>query len=162
MEKQTTKKTLAVILGAGATKACDGPLTSEILLESFKRLGDHGNYHLDLLERFLHENFHLTMDAKSRKQNDYPTLPLLLSLIDLGIDKRQAFKPLTGATHWYPEAKRTDYVSLAKVRRALEYAISAVLQDMLAGTIPEHHQTLIDKVFGSEVQPAVISFNYDQ
>ena len=32
---------------------------------------------------------------------------------------------------------------------------------MLAGTIPEHHQTLIDKVFHIEMQPAVISFNYD-
>ena len=71
-------------------------MTNEILLEAFKRLGGHRNHHLDILESFLHENFHLATDAKSRKQNDYPTLPLLLSLIDLGIDKRQPFKPLTG------------------------------------------------------------------
>ena len=164
MAEQTN--TPVVILGAGATKACGGPLTNEILLEAFRRRGSFGGGsfgvdYINLLERFLQENFHLTTDAIARGQDDYPALPLLLSLIDLGIDKGQPFKPLTGATQWHPEAKRTDYVSLAKVRRALEYAISAVLEDMLAGVIPEHHQTLISKVFDGEMQPAVISFNYD-
>lgn len=88
-----------VILVAGATKSCGSRLTYEISPEVFKRRDSFENVPINLLERFLQENFHLATDAKAREQKDYPTLPLLLSLIDLGIEKRQPFRPLKGEEH---------------------------------------------------------------
>ena len=49
-----------VVFGAGATKACGGPLTNEILpdaLASRRHLARQD--HIDLLETFLVENFNL-------------------------------------------------------------------------------------------------------
>ncbi len=53
-----------VILGAGATKACKGPLTNEILPEVFLNKADFPNAaSLTQLEQFLQQNFHVATGA---------------------------------------------------------------------------------------------------
>ncbi len=110
-----------VIFGAGATKACGGPLTSEILPRAFERqTAIEREQFLPLVEAFLKQNFHLATDVALRKTEDYPPLPLLLSMLDIAIDRRQSL-----GRDW-PSGR------LEEVRNALEYIIFAVLTHELA------------------------------
>lgn len=156
-------KNPVVILGAGATKACGGPLTNEILSEVFKRRNElYGPSALKPLENFLIQNFHLPKLDTDRRWEDYPPLPLLLSLIDLGRDRNEPFKPMKGRNAWYPGTHSSGGRSLATARRSVEYAISALLENML-DTInkPLLHSEMVTKIFPSNMPPKVISFNYD-
>ena len=72
-----------VIFGAGATKACGGPLTNEILPNIFTHQDDiEREGFIELLNKFLNESFHVPSDVDLRQPDHYPGLPLLLSLID--------------------------------------------------------------------------------
>ena len=152
-----------VILGAGATKACGGPLTNEILSEVFTRRNDlYDPLALKPLEAFLIENFHLPKLDTDRRWEDYPPLPLLLSLIDLGRDRKEPFKPMKMHNAWYPESRSSTGNSLASARRSLEYAISALLENMLDKVNkPLLHSEMVTKIFPGNMPPKVISFNYD-
>jgi hypothetical protein len=103
-----------VILGAGATKACKGPLTNEILPEVFLNKADFPNAaSLTQLEQFLQQNFHVATGAPPQ---DYPGLPLLMSLIDTAIERRQAFHPA-----W-------DVDAVTQLRHATELVIFDLLE----------------------------------
>lgn len=152
-----------VILGAGATKACDGPLTNEILPQVFQmknealNKGDWTTFNkinregfLDTLDEFLVGNFHVPSLPASRQLDDYPALPLLLSLIDTAIDRQQSFGP-----NWNTQRLRD-------VRDSLEYAIFAILDYQLQRTTNDLHRRLVDMLYrDTKVIPTVISLNYD-
>src|SRR5262245_27067896 len=111
--------TTVVLFGAGATKACGGPLTNEILPQAFQpavRKAIEREYYVDLLDRFLVENFHVPQQPTARTDADYPALPLLLSLIDKAIDRGQPMGP-----NWSVDL-------LQQVRRALRYVVFALLE----------------------------------
>jgi hypothetical protein len=83
---QTKKRmpSTVVFLGAGATKACNGPLTSEILPNILKTknvpvpaAAPDPAGRLDPLEEFLTKQFHVTAASPDAH---YPSLPLLMSL----------------------------------------------------------------------------------
>src|SRR5687768_3694868 len=134
---QAVEKTV-VVFGAGATKACGGPMTNEILWLAYDpatRLKmEQDGYsdvirregYADLLDEFLVENFNVPRDPTQRKQESYPGLPLLLSLIDTAIDRKEPLGP-----RWVPE--RVDpndpsgRRSLIDLRQSLEYIIFALL-----------------------------------
>src|SRR5262249_9171181 len=100
-----------VIFGAGATKACGGPLTNEILPQSLEpaiRSQIEREEYIALFEPFLVENFHLPERRQDRVETDYPALPLLLSLVDKAIDRNQHM-----SQNWPPDRLRL-------VRRALQ------------------------------------------
>lgn len=138
-----------LVLGAGATRACDGPLTNDILgladpLDpNIEREG-----YLALVESFLQNVFHLPPRA-SRNKFSYPGLPLLMSLIDTAIDRGQ---PL-GAAY--------DVETLRRVRGAIEYAIFAVLEYKLRSANFQLHLQAIDRLFPAAIEPRLISLNYD-
>ena len=114
-----SERTVA-IFGAGATKSCGGPLTNEILPQAFAL--DEVLQREDFfptIEEFLVSNFHLPTDHGLRKPHHFPPLPLLISLIDVAIDRKQTF------------SKGWDTDRLVDVRRALEYVIFALLQHSL-------------------------------
>src|SRR5271169_1809636 len=78
------------VFGAGATKACGGPLTHEILPAAFEPPVADTLKHVNLsrlVERCLIDHFHIPENVADRVRNDYPPLPLLLSLLDLAIDR---------------------------------------------------------------------------
>jgi hypothetical protein len=146
-----------VIFGAGATKACGGPLTNEILPRAFKLRGDPNSKvgregFLRTLEEFLVDNFHLPHDVSARRVPHYPPLPLLLSLVDVAIDRKQSF-----SANW-----NTDKV--ARVRDALEYVIFAVLEHDLE-RIKQGNENIyrqfLQKLWDRGENIAVISLNYD-
>src|SRR5438034_10557162 len=121
-----------IVLGAGATKACAGPLTDEILREVFANRVDFPNTHkLDELEQFLAEHFHVSPGAP---KEDYPGLPLLMSLIDMAIDRRQAFHP----------AWNLDRVT--RLRHAMELAIFDLLEWRLMRAQTKNHYDLLQKL----------------
>lgn len=140
-----------VIFGAGATKACGGPLTNEILPNAFDAIDEiEREGFLNLLNDFLAQNFHVP-PLPEQQQSDYPALPLLLSLIDTAIDRKHSFGP------------KWDLDRLVKVRDALEYAIFAILEYQLGQTGARNHYLRLLRMLYADPnsEPKVISLNYD-
>jgi hypothetical protein len=138
-----------VIFGAGATKACGGPLTSEILPEVLARAEDleRGDY-LGRVERFLVDNFSLPPPAM-RQADHFPPLPLVLSLVDMAIDRGDSFGP-----NWEPG-------ELRRVRKGLEYAVFALLEDRLR-RIKQHYSRFLRALYAAGPESVtLISLNYD-
>ncbi|HEY0426315.1 MAG TPA: hypothetical protein VGC76_00785 [Pyrinomonadaceae bacterium] len=165
-----------VIFGAGATKACGGPLTNEILLQAYdpkvrQEIAKSGQQKLiqregyaDILEEFLVENFHLPKDSKKRKINDYPALPLLLSLIDTAIDRKQPMNQKWVSERLIDVDRASGYFrqSLVHVREALEYIIFAVLEYKLRSLENNYYLDLLNKLYKNiDEEPVIISLNYD-
>ncbi len=140
-----------VIFGAGATKACGGPLTGEILPYAIaaKRDIEREGY-VDLVERFLVENFHLPRQHGRRRTEHFPSLPLLLSLVDQAVDRKHAFGP-----NW--PAHR-----LSEVRDALEYTTFAILEHSLRSSRTALYHEFVRRTWPDVgEQPAIITLNYD-
>lgn len=141
-----------VVFGAGATKACGGPLTNEILFEAFKTDGQglRENMFTELLNEFLIENFHIPQNKDTRTISSYPGLPLLISLVDTSIDRNQPFN------------KKWHLKKMLKVREALEFVIFAVIKQKLERTFNNHYYNFLKKIVEQDnALPEVISLNYD-
>jgi hypothetical protein len=146
-----------VIFGAGATAACGGPITNQILpeaLNSFHSPQPPPTYQREdffyTVEEFLTDNFHLPDSHQDRKDFHYPGLPLLLSLLDTAIDRNQPFG-----------GRSLD--DLRHIRAAVEYMIFAVLQEKLRTVKDDNPYALLmqsmTELYG--IEPRVISLNYD-
>jgi NAD-dependent SIR2 family protein deacetylase len=135
-----------VVLGAGATKACGGPLTGEILPRAFASRHRH---RLAQLEGFLVQQFGLPKTG--RGNDDFPQLPLLLSLLDTAIDRDHGF------------GGRWTVDQLRRVRKEAEYAVfDAIAEGLRARTAPDVHRQLFEWIWRSTGRPPdVISLNYD-
>lgn len=144
-------KNPVVIFGAGATKACGGPLTGEILPEIFGHKDEiEREGFIELLEEFLIKSFYLPPNINDRKNHHYPPLPLLLSLVDISIDRKQ---PL--GFDW-------DSDKLIHVRDALEYGIFALLEYKLRRLHGNWYLNLLSMLYPDDYShPRVISLNYD-
>ncbi len=142
-----------VIFGAGATKACGGPLTNEILGQAFDpavRREIEREYYINLLDQFLVENFFLSANQAERTDADYPALPLLLSLVDTAIDRNQPMGP-----EWTVD-------KLRQVRRALQYMVFALLEFRLRRLPHNYYRDLLQALDPAQNgPPVVISLNYD-
>jgi len=141
-----------IFLGAGATKSCDGPLTSEILPNMLNRKvsaapgAPDPTGRVPLIETFLNTQFHVT--ATSRTE-DYPGLPLLMSLLDTALDRRQGL-------HAAWETAR-----VSELREAIEFAIFDQLEERLMKAPTNNHWQLFDRCYPGMDEPRVISTNYD-
>ena len=137
-----------VILGAGATKACGGPLTGEILPLAF---ASSHRAHLPNLDAFLIQHF--GTPRFQRTHTDFPQLPLLLSLLDTAIDREHGF-----GGKWTVDKLRL-------VRKEAEYAVFSAIADALRRSHSPRqnsHERLFQWIWqktGNE--PVVISLNYD-
>ena len=141
-----------VFLGAGATKSCGGPLTSEILPNILqpKQPADvaapNPAGRVNLIETFLTAQFHVT---RASLQEHYPGLPLLMSLIDTALDRRQALHP-----DW-------SYSRMSELRQAVEFAIFDQLEERLMKAPTNNHWELFKRLYVDPDVPRVISTNYD-
>lgn len=146
-----SNQTPVVILGAGATKASGGPLTNEILPAAFGAgAATIVESNLPLLERFLIEVFGLAKARANRTKEQFPSLPLLLSLIDTAIDRKEPIAPT------WPVA------TLVPLRRAIEYTFYIVLKRSLETLPANPHRALLDRIKATpDVYPTIISLNYD-
>jgi hypothetical protein len=144
------RDTPVIIFGAGATKDCGGPLTNDILPEAFKADPSllQQQEAIKLLRDFLDQCFPLP--AGRLESDDYPSLPLFLSLLDTAIDRKQPFGP-----GWPPE-------KVAKVREAVEAAVFAVLDFRSPQQETGSYSGLLQLAYpGSRPEATVISLNYD-
>lgn len=146
------------ILGAGATKECGGPLTGEIIPAAFRgefpvagRLDPVGERE-DMLRfgmKFLAESFHIETDHEVQ-QEDCPSLSWVLSMLGRSAESGQPIG---------------DYVGdeLVKAKRAIEYAIFAVIETALRQIPSEkrYHDDLLRPLYAHGIEPCVISLNYD-
>ncbi|HEY4330908.1 MAG TPA: hypothetical protein VGN88_14290 [Phycisphaerae bacterium] len=140
-----------IFLGAGATKSAGGPLTSEILPEILKSRISPGStpsstQALSSLENFMRDEFHVTSASPPEL---YPGLPLLMSLLDTALDRRQAFNSTWGAP------------DVSQLREAIELGIFDLLEEKLNKAPTNNHYDLIQKVYGMTDDPVIISTNYD-
>ena len=81
-----------LFLGAGATKSVQGPMTDEILPAMFTEMSLIANSdpkgRVAKLMHFLESEFHINSGLPKEQ---YPGLPLLMSLIDMALDRRELF-----------------------------------------------------------------------
>jgi hypothetical protein len=139
-----------IVFGAGATKDCGGPLTNEILPEAFKAGPSlpEKDQAIALLREFLDSSFPLNVPRG--KPRDFPSLPLLLSLLDTAIDHKQPFGP-----DWPLDR-------VAEVRRAVEAAVFAVLDFSSPQAEATSYMGLLELAYPKATpEAAVISLNYD-
>jgi hypothetical protein len=148
------------IFGAGATKACGGPLTADILPAAF---GTSDRTPIRLaklavpLEECLVRHFHIPEDASARTKEDYPPLPLVLSLLDLAIDQDRPLSYRVGDQAF----DNWDHERLSLARKAIEYVIFAVLDEHLKAVTRNHYEELFNLVCLMNSEPCAISLNYD-
>jgi len=101
---------------------------------------------LPLLEKFLVEVFGVPAARTHRTRERFPGLPLLLSLIDTAIDRKE------------PIAPKWPVAELTKLRHAIEYVFYIVLKRALEKTLPANpHKKLLQHLSN----PTIISLNYD-
>jgi uncharacterized protein YbaR (Trm112 family) len=148
---------VVIVLGAGATKACDGPLTTEILPKAFEATR---GVKLEVLDKLLVSLFGVPPLGQKRNDRDYPALPTLLSLIDTAIDREHDL-----GNDW-PTQK------LRQVRRQAEYAvfkgIAYAMRSPKSWSI-RCHEDMLSHIHDRTARdprdpkqwPTVISFNYD-
>src|SRR5271155_2153949 len=135
----------AVFLGAGATKACGGPLTSEILPAILRGASPGDSGQVPRLQKFLQDQFHIVPDSPPQS---FPGLPMLISLLDTAIDRRQGLHPA-----W-------DASSVVEIRESIEFGIFDLLEEKLHSMPTNNHWELLDTIFPSTA-PRIISTNYD-
>ena len=148
-----------IILGAGATKACGGPLTDEILPAALKNWFEMDgqqfsvNNREDLLflaKEFMRNCFNVPTDDDLITKDTCPSLPMVLSM-------------LRRSTQLNLPIGNYDGEDLVKARRAIEYSIFAVIEATLQ-RIPYNkrfHTQLLEPFYRKGVEPTVISLNYD-
>ena len=139
-----------VVLGAGATKSCGGPLTGEILPGMAARFQGSPEPWPELFH-FLRHVFHVPPNASG---DAYPGLPLLMSLLDTALDRNQAFQ-----AGWPVER-------LARLRQCIERGIYDLLELQLNSAPTSLQYQLLEKCYPAVMPPAaqmpqVISMNYD-
>jgi hypothetical protein len=158
----TARKETVLILGAGASASCGTPVTNEILWKAFcdeavgRDLRAHPERAADIqdLHHCLIDHFHVP-EAHIEKE-DFPSLTLLLSILDLSIERN---RPLA-ATKRHPSGLSRE--QLAKARGAIEYMIFAVLDHYLQRPTGGAQRELISHPAIAEPHgPQVISLNYD-
>lgn len=139
-----------LFLGAGATKSAQGLLTDEILpalLSARASLqAQDSSGRVDALVEFLAQEFHVNTTTP---KEHYPGLPLLMSLIDTALDRREPFHG------------RWDLDTVAQLRQAIEFGIFDVLEDALMKAPTNNHYTMLYKLFPGSEQPCVVTTNYD-
>lgn len=139
-----------LFLGAGATKSVNGPMTDEILpaifAEKSRIAASDPKGRVARLVEFLQNEFHV---APGLPKEQYPGLPLLMSLLDMALDRRELFH-----AEW-------DVTLLAELREAIELGIFDVLEEALQKFPTNNHFTLLNKVFTAPNQPQIITTNYD-
>lgn len=148
-----------IILGAGATKACGGPLTDEILPAALNGEMAHDNRSTRIEDReellrlttyFLEECFHVPPGRRPVNKEDCPSLPFLLSMLRQSVELRKPIGTWKGQ-------------KLLKAKRAIEYSIFAVIEAALRRIPPDKqfHHTLLKPLYRQNIEPTVISLNYD-
>jgi hypothetical protein len=139
-----------LFLGAGATKSVKGPLTDEIVpaifAENARIAASDPKGRVAQLVQFLQDEFHV---SPGLPKEQYPGLPLLMSLLDVALDRREQFH-----AQW-------DVGAIAELREAIELGIFDVLEDALTKFQTNNHFTLLTRLFAPPNQPQIITTNYD-
>ncbi len=139
-----------LFLGAGATKSVQGPMTDEILpaifAEKARIATSDPEGRVAQLVQFLQDEFHV---SPGLPKEQYPGLPLLMSLLDMALDRRELFD-----AQW-------DVSVLAELRVAIELGIFDVLEEALRKFPTNNHFSLLTKLFVAPSQPQIITTNYD-
>jgi hypothetical protein len=152
-----------LIFGAGASAGCGTPVTNEILWRAFcdpeirseLERDPERKHDIEQVEYCLIQHFHIP-DADRRRKEDFPSLTLLLSILDLSIERNRPF----AASERFPRGMSRE--ELARARRSIEFIIFAVLDYYLRRATGSAQRDLMfdPHVWGAD-GPQIISLNYD-
>ena len=139
-----------VFLGAGATKSVHGPMTDEILPAMYAAKAripatDDPRGRIGHVVNFLEQTFNV---SPGLPKEQYPSLPVLMSLLDTAINRREDLGD------WH-------VTELTQLRAGLELGIFDVLEDALKRFPTNNHHALLNKLFPLGITPQVITTNYD-
>ncbi len=148
-----------IILGAGATKACGGPLTDEILPAALNGEMAHDDVTtlvadreelLDLTREFLADCFNVPVQNNPIRKGECPSLPLVLSMLRRSIELDKPIGVWAGDR-------------LVRAKRAIEYSVFAVIEAALRRIRHNRqlHRNLLKPLYQQHIEPTVISLNYD-
>jgi hypothetical protein len=148
-----------IILGAGATKACGGPLTDDILPAALNGEMAHDDQTtlvedreelLHLTREFLGNCFNVPVDRLPVRREDCPSLPMVLSMLRRSVELGQPLGDWEGDR-------------LLRAKRAIEYAIFAVIEAALQriSRNSHFHYDILEPLYKHGIRPSVISLNYD-
>ena len=136
-------------LGAGASYVHGAPLTNQILPYALNQMGVRDG-RLRRVREFLSKVFSLHPE---QKEDDYPSLVDVLSVVDMALDRRENL------------ARAYDLDHLREVRRSLDYAIFKALDHSLGPTMDRKRpRSKATSRLVKELNPStsvIISLNYD-
>jgi hypothetical protein len=138
-----------LFLGAGATKAVQGPMTDEILPAMYaakariSAVDPEGR--VGQVVGFLERAFNVRQDLDKAH---YPSLPLVMSLLDTALNRGE-------------DLGEWDVNTLKALRMGLELGIFDVLEDVLRKFPTNSHYHLVEELFPVGANPQVITTNYD-
>ena len=135
------------VLGAGASKACGGPLTAELLPQAFRhraKIDQDGR--IAMVEGFLRDFF--AMDFSQGFENGrYPAIGEVLSLIDFALADKLGLGPRFNGDYLRHMRQSIEFLVFAILDHKLKHLTNGNLTPSFAGKLPD--------------DSTIISLNYD-
>jgi hypothetical protein len=139
---------IVFIFGAGASKAENAPIASELLLKSLTELRNDG--HINELKRFLREFFYV--NTENLGQILLPTFEEVLTMVDISLARQEDF------------SSDLNYERLSAIRDSLIYSIAKILDISLRNS-GRLHRLFIKNLFDLNRdiwrRASFINLNYD-
>jgi len=143
------------IFGAGASKAENAPLTSELLFEALRDPSGDRRF-VCVVEHFLADFFGIRNTNTIDSAKKLPSFEELLTLVDMAVLKQEGF-----SAHW-------NKTRLAVLQEALIYCMAEILKRKLQlrpETIPAYHKQFLENILSrgkdALLSSSFISLNYD-
>jgi len=143
------------IFGAGASKAENAPLTSELLFEALRYPGEDRRF-VSVVEHFLADFFGIRNTSTMTSMKELPSFEELLTLVDMAVLKQEGF------------SARWNRTRLAALQEALIYCMAEILKRKLQlrpQTIPAYHEQFVENMLSRGnsmlLGSSFISLNYD-
>lgn len=148
---------LVFFFGAGASKAENAPVTSDLLLEALKSPSVNQHF-LSIIKRFLSEFFRIENVDNIESKEQLPKFEELLTIVDVALLKQEEL-----SEYW-------NRMKLFELREALVYCIARILRIKLQPrereSIPHYHRRFVESIFDDRInaesnENSFISLNYD-
>ena len=158
-----------IVLGAGASRSDGAPVQNELILRYFyltnlvnsNTIQDKAKD--DILDDYFSRFWNIDRESFKGKNYDEilkflpecPSFEEILGILDLAYLRKEYIQSSRGSDHLYNDEW------IGKVRNALKYLISLVIDQDLKNSLHKNHDRLVGQIISSEKEIVVLSLNYD-